>query len=278
MRILLATPWFSGHLDAGLFWASALGRLGHDVVLWDHRAEPDPPRIPCQVALVMKGDETVAARLRPWTPNVVSYWPDWFDREPGLLDRLLKAYDLVATPVRPTPAGCLWLPTGWDPQFHQRRPGASPFPSLAWGTYTERKHHYLVTIRPSFIMGNGWSPAVSPSPVLPPHYGPALVAILSAAAVQINIHRDNVGLNRRIFEMCACGPCISDRVPGVEEVFGKSLTQRMSFETPAEGRAMLIYYLEHPLEREELWASERELIKPFTYTAAAERLLSAIHV
>jgi hypothetical protein len=224
----------------------------------------------------MKGDETVAARLRPWTPNVVSYWPDWFDREPGLLDRLLKAYDLVATPVRPTPAGCMWLPTGWDPQFHQRRPGASPIPSLAWGTYTERKDLYLETIHPTCIMGNEWSRGWPDVAILQPRYGPALVAILSAAQVQINIHRDNVGLNRRLFECCACGFTLTDIVPGVEEVLGQELTRLVGFHTPEEGLATMQHYLAHPEERGALWQREREAIQPYTYQAAAQRLLAHV--
>jgi len=280
MRVLLATPWFSEHLDAGLMWASALGQLGHDVVLWDHRAEPDPPRLLCAVALVMKGDETIAAKLRPRTPNVVAYWPDWLDRTPGLLERLLQAYDVVATPQRPTPEGCMWLPTGWDPQVHTRFPSGypDPIPSMAFGTGTPRKAEFLASICPTWVLGNDWDSHLrwKGSGFLPAAYGPRLVGTLSQAQVLVNVHRDAVGVNRRLFEMMACGFTLTDIVPGVEEVLGPDLTRLVGFATPQEGRAQLLLYLDHPEQREALWQREHVAIQPYSYKAAAARLLQHV--
>ena len=146
MNILLATPYLSAnHWDSGLFWAAALSRLGHQVRLWDHRLEPPPPLDGLDCSIAMKGPPDLARHL---TTRRACYWPDAFERTPGLEHELREVYSVVATPVRPTPDGCLWLPTGFDPMIHKpNRDMPKIFDSVFIGTGTPRKEAFLKEAR-----------------------------------------------------------------------------------------------------------------------------------
>lgn len=277
MRVLLATPYLAPHLDSGLFWVKALADLGHQIIPWDYRTSARPPAIEYDVAIGLKTPGELAKFMH--SPKAV-YWPDEFERTPGELQNLLREYDLVATPVRPTPSGCMWLLTGWDEEFHLPNYAVGPegkdIPSLFIGTYTEHKAGYLEVIRPSIVLGNDY-PRGFPNYRDHTAYGREYVMILGHAQVLINLHRDaGIGLNRRMFEMIACGFTVFDDVPGVADVFGETLLQHVSFDSPEEGRDMVQHYLAHPQSRDTLWQQERAKILPYTYQKSCQKLLEAL--
>lgn len=279
MNILLATPLYSQHYDAGHFWLKALNDLGHYVRVWDYRLFPTPPPDRGDFTLVLKG-ESVDPRLlgRPR----ICYWPDALERTPGVQD-VLQDYDRVYTPVRPTPPGMTWLPTGWDPAIHGCTGAPRDIPSLYIGTNNSpRKVEFLKVIDPWAVAGNGWGyPGTGvvavmglrpPKSAFPPHYLHDFVALTSRAKVAIDIHQGPAGLNRKLFELIPSAFTIVDRVPGVEEVLG-DITDQVSFATPEKGRALLEQWLINTRGREALWEKEKVRIAPYTYLNAAKKVL-----
>lgn len=294
MKILLASPFYSQHWDAGHFWARAFSRLGHELVLWDYRTDISPPDgVSCDLAVVMKGDRRTLVP-RHVAPIRVCYWPDDFERGPDDGDgqpaanfpkaqELLYNYDIVFSPIFPTPAeGMVWLPGAWDERVHVRRVltrqhmrGGSVFA----GTYTERKAKFLKVMKPGLIVGNGWHSTLSRAVYLHEYVG-----MLSQYSLSINVHRDDIGINRRLFEMMACGFTITDRVPGVVELLGEWLAEKVTFETPAEGLELKDYYLRaidqssggYGRDIQILWEMERDAIANYTYTHLARSIIDAV--
>ncbi len=276
MNILLVTPLYSQHHDAGHFWLRAFNQLGHTVTVWDYRLDRLPPPLSSSpnLVLVMKG-EGISWRdfYQPtqWGDAFYCYWPDDFKRTPGI-DKYLRLYDKVFTPVSPTPDGMVWLPSGWDPAIHKDYRENKVISTIYVGTNnSERKEAYLKEILPSLILGNGW--------LLPPERtGPALylhdfVKMVNLAKIAINIHQGDVGLNRKLFELIPATFTITDRVPGVEEVLGKELADKVSFNSAKEAKGLITYYLEHDKERNDLWEAEKQAIKPYTYIEQAKKIL-----
>lgn len=268
MKILLATPFMAQHADAGLFWAKALCELGHSLILWEYRLNPEPPKADYDFALILKGESIDPGKLK--SPKVV-YWPDALERTPGIED-LLKHYDKVFTPVRPTPDWMEWLPTGWDPAIHRDLSLERSIPSIYIGTANSGyKINMITEINPSWVGGNEWEYYVQrEKPVAPATYLHELVGILNRGKILIDVHQSpSVGLNRKFFEMIACGFTIVDRVPGVREILN---LDGVTFESPEHAKWLIEYYLLHPEERQKIWELEKKRIQPYTYRAAAERV------
>jgi len=268
MNILLITPLYSTHYDAGWFWLRALNQLGHSVQVWDYRLDVDPPpffHYP-EVTLVLKG-ETIDPRKLP-SPKAV-YWPDDLERTPGI-EKVLQHYDKVFTPVRPTPDWMEWLPTGWDPAVHKNLNISRDVETIYVGTAnSEYKIKMVEKIWPEKVHGNGWREWY------PPVYLHELVQVLNRGRILIDVHQSpTVGLNRKFFEMISCGFTITDRVPGMEEILGWGLTHQVSFTSSDEAKELIRYYLERPREREEVWLLQREKIQEYTYEKAVKRILS----
>ena len=161
----------------------------------------------------------------------------------------------------------MWLPTGWDPEIHCPRGVDKTIDTVFIGTATPRKKLFLDAIEPR-IFGNGWAKGI------PAIYLDDYCKMLSAAKISINIHRDEIGVNRRLFESIGCTFTLTDNVPGVEEVLGKDLARQVAFDTPEQGRTMVMHYLSHQAEREKLWQAERLAIMPYTYDEAVKKVLS----
>jgi len=280
MNILLVTPLYSQHYDAGWFWFRALQRLGHSVTVWDYRLDVQPPPFTVfpELTLVLKG-EGLNPQMFP-SPRFC-YWPDAFERTPSIMSTL-ERYDRVFSPVRPTPSEAEWLPTGWDPAIHRDlKLPVKTIDSLYIGTFnSERKAEFIRQVKPQVVAGNEWEKLPDACSVLnityPPAYLHDMVSLANKAKVLIDIHQGPVGLNRKFFEMIACGFTIVDRVPGVEEVLGKELEGAVSFKDGKQAHEMIKYYLGHPEEREALWKVEREAIQPYTYEMAVGVILQRV--
>lgn len=297
MKILLASPFYSQHWDAGHYWARAFSRLGHELVLWDYRTDASPPDgTRCDLAVVMKGNPYVGAVASAVAQQSVCYWPDSFERGPDDGDQppanfpkpeeLLKSYDIVFTPIRPTPEGLVWLPGAWDEKVHVRQDAIEFRDALFAGTRTDRKAEFLKSISPLHVFGNGWTNTDERDVVASigslGHHGPRYlhdyVATLSSYLIAINVHRDNIGVNRRLFEMMACGFTITDRVPGVVEILGEELAEKVTFETPEEGREMKDRYLgRHLAEVAVLWDLEKKAIANYTYIHLARSIIDQVN-
>ena len=274
MNILLITPLYSTHYDAGWFWLRALNQLGHSVQVWDYRLDVDPPpffHYP-EVTLVLKG-ETIDPRKLP-SPKAV-YWPDDLERTPGI-EKVLQHYDKVFTPVKPAPDWMEWLPTGWDPMIHVDRKMYRNVDTVYVGTAnSEYKVKMIEEIDPQWLFGNDWKKIDRWGNMIKPVYLHELVAVLNRSKILIDIHQSpTVGLNRKFFECISCGFTIVDRVPGVEDILGWGLTQQVSFTNVDEAKELIRYYLERPREREEVWLLQREKIQEYTYEKAVKRILS----
>jgi len=288
VNILLVTPLYSQHWDSGWFWLRALNQLGHAVSVWDYRLDRKPPqffRLP-DVTLVLKG-EGIDPKIFP-SPKLC-YWPDALERTPGV-EEVLMHYDKVFTPVRPTPDWMEWLPTGWDPAIHRDLGTERATHSVYIGTFnSKQKLDKITSIGPQVIAGNGWEQVLDrrhwrtvPERVghgsrllLGPHYLHDFVRLANQAKVLIDVHQNpKVGLNRKLFEMIACGFTIVDDVPGVREVLGDDVYSRVCFRSPLEARNLIEFYLEHIEEREKLWQLQKQSIQKYTYLETAKKVLS----
>lgn len=272
MKILLATPFMSQHFDAGLFWAKALCDMNHSVVLWDYRMNPEKVLLlnnyNYDLTIVFKG-EGIDPQTLPHPK--LCYWPDDLNRIPGVED-ILKQYSKVFTPVRPTPDWMEWLPSGWDPLIHRDLGYARGIYTTYIGTNNSQyKLETVEGIGPEAIYGNSW-------PQAEVHAGPAVylrdfVEVANRSQILIDVHQSStVGINRKLFEMIACGFTIVDRVPGVEEIF-PDIWNLISFNGVKSANEMITHFLENPKLREELWIEERKAIEPYTYENCVRRLL-----
>ena len=274
MKILIGTPYLSSHFDSGLFWAKSFSELGHFVDLWDYRMNPYNKVSGFDLVIIFKG-ESIDPEILP-RPRIC-YYPDDPNRIPGIENKL-KLYDLVLTPVRPTPEGYEWLPTGWDESVH-RDMGykGDRYEAVYIGTNnSDRKSHWITKLAPDVVFGNGWG-TIEPKHAIiiqPPVYHHDLTQALNKAYIAIDIHHGEVGVNRKLFEMIPCTFTLVDRVPGVEEIFGEVVTPLMSFRTVKDARDMIKYYLKNESERKEVWKAQKEKIQPYTYKEAAKKVLS----
>lgn len=272
--VLLATPFLSNHFDAGIFWLAALGRERVAAVPWDYRREPGGGTHKADIMLALK---TPLNPSHSYLYEKVCYWPDKLGRDPAS-EAFLKEYDRVYTCLRPTPPGMVWLPTGWDPTVHHPRVVPKVWHGVFIGTATPRKREFLEEMCGNTIFaifGNGWETFKNQPFRAEPAYMDDYCEAMSRAAVIVNVHRDgDTGLNRRFFESMAVGFTLTDLVPGVEEVLGHELAERVGFRTPAEAKEKYEHYLfDHPDECEELWQAERAAIAPYTYDAAVRKVL-----
>lgn len=276
MNVLLITPIYSTHFDAGWFWFRALQQAGHSVTVWDYRLDVNPPptmHYP-DVTLVLKGEGIDPRRL---PGPKLCYWPDALERTPGV-EEVLKCYDKVFTPIRPTPEWMVWLPTGWDPTIHVDMKVHRDVDTVYVGTAnSEYKVKMVEGIDPQWLFGNDWKRVDRWGRIIKPAYLHELVVILNRTKILIDVHQSpTVGLNRKFFECIACGFTVVDRVPGVEDILGNELAQEVSFISPDEARELIKYYLEKPKERGKLWQLEREKIQEYAYKKAVGKILSHI--
>ena len=284
MRILLATPYLSQHFDSGLYWAGAFSRMGHHVQLWDYRREILPPNegLDCDVFVGMKTGPEHSARVLGDVPKVV-YWPDGFHRTPGLLRPLADAYDHKFTMANPYPEGWTFLPGAWDPVIHQEPGdlfhsefhGDRPDNKLMYGTYTPWKEEVCEAVQPDVLFGNGWNREKWYIAELAT-YQDELVSQLQRVKLIINAHRDrHTGVGRRLFESIACAPTLTDRVPGLVEIFGLELAQVMSYATVQEAKTKAEVLVANDADRHALWMRQHAAIVPYTYDALAWKVLLA---
>ena len=101
----------------------------------------------------------------------------------------------------------------------------------------------------------------------------------SNADIVLNDHwdsmRENGFISNRLFDVLACnGFILTDKVEGIEELFGDSV---VSYNSKADFNKKIKYYLEHPQERKKLSSRGRDLVlKNHTYKNRVEQILTTI--
>lgn len=278
MKILLGSPIFSMHFDVGLFWARALSALGNSLYLWDYRLQPEVPKVDADFSFILKG-QTVNADALPHP--CLNYWPDAFERSPGI-EKILSHYDLVFTPVRPTPEGIVWLPSGFEPLVHRDMGLERWIKSIYIGTNnSEYKKRMVWAIEPDRIAGNGWHypnlPVIRQRTILmPPQYLHDFVKWANQAKVLIDCHQSQgIGVNNKLLELIGCGFTIVDWASGIDELF-PDIWQKFTFRTAGEARELIQYYLSHEAERNELWERQKKAIEPYSYENCAKEVIKCL--
>ncbi|MBA7689802.1 hypothetical protein ES703_98313 [subsurface metagenome] len=273
MKILVVTPFTSQHYDAGLFWIKALCKQGNSVLLWDYRTNPNPPMGYKNVdgTIVFKG-EGIAPEILP-KPKIC-YWPDALERTPGI-EALLLEFNEVFTPVRPTPDWMEWMPSGWDPDIHKDLGLHRMVDTIYIGTANSAyKVNTVRKLNPIGLFGNLWEDQVGRGS--PPIYLHEFVKVANKAKILLDVHQSpNVGLNRKLFELIACGFTIVDHVPGVEELFPE-VWDNFTYSTPEQAKELIKHYLKREKARNDIWKQQRETIEPYTYHNLAWRMVQCL--
>jgi spore maturation protein CgeB len=106
-----------------------------------------------------------------------------------------------------------------------------------------------------------------------------LPAVYCAAGVVLNDHwldmRESGIISNRLFDLAACGArIVSDRVAGLEEVFGSSV---LTYDTPETLAAAVMQHLNESTEHREAREEIAERVRrDHTFDARADQLLDAV--
>jgi glycosyltransferase involved in cell wall biosynthesis len=106
-----------------------------------------------------------------------------------------------------------------------------------------------------------------------------LPAVYRAAGVVLNDHwldmRESGVISNRLFDLAACGArIVSDRVAGLEEVFGESV---LTYGTPETLAAAVLQHLNETAERREAREEAAERVRrDHTFDARADQLLDSV--
>lgn len=269
MKVLLASPILTGEFDSGIYILKALSDLGHSVSIWDYRLEPDKKiDMDYDLFLVNKGESIDPDKFK--SPKICWY-PDQLSRFP--VKEKLEEYDAVYSINKPENCFAFveWAPGAYCPEVHRYLGIEKSWKTIYIGTCnSQRKLDWIREINPQLIYGNLWRE----NNVLahPPQYSTRFTMMVNQACIAINVHQSDWGTNRKLFELVPCTFTITDRVEGVEDIFGK-LADKMSFETPAEAKELIAYYLENESERLRLWEQEKKIVEPYTYKNQVKKIL-----
>lgn len=272
MKVLLASPILTGEFDSGIYILRALSELQHHVTIWDYRLEPDK-KIDADYDLLLtnKGESIDPNKFN--SPKTCWY-PDQLTRFP--VKETLKKYDAVYSINKPEDGFEFveWLPGVYCPKVHQNLGLEKRWNTLYIGTAnSQRKVEMVRGINPDIIIGNNWG--LCGINAYPPYYSVNFTLLVNRARIAINVHQSDWGTNRKLFELIPCAFTLTDRVEGIDDIFGK-LVDKISFETPAEARELINYYLENEDERNEIWEAEKEMTKDMTYVNQVRRILEEV--
>jgi len=136
-----------------------------------------------------------------------------------------------------------------------------------------------VGLRPS-IYGSGWRTLVDPDLVVADHVANEdLPTVYSSAGVVLNDHWRTMKawgfVSNRLYDVLACGtPVISDRVPGLDELFDDSVLQ---YGTPDELRSLVDGILADPAgARTRAERGRERVVATHTFDHRADELLAAL--
>lgn len=271
MKILLVSPILSSEYDSGKYILKALCELGHYVSVWDYRLQPDRIEFPEYDLVIVNKGEIVNPEMFE-EPRVLWY-PDHLSRF-DVRDKLEK-YTKVYSINKPEHGyeWVEWLPGCYDPDIHKSLSIERKADYIYIGTgNSHRKVKFILDLNPDFVFGNNWISEIQSSP---PVYGLKFTWFANNAKILLNIHQSDWGTNRKLFELIPCGFTLTDRVEGVEDILG-DLTNKVSFETPEEGKELIFYYLNNEVKREIIWEEEKKAIEKYTYKNQIQKILKEV--
>jgi len=102
--------------------------------------------------------------------------------------------------------------------------------------------------------------------------------LYASSLITLNDHHEDMAregfITPRIFDILASGGfCISDKNPGIKEIFGDSVPQ---YESPEHLSQLIDFYINHPDERLKLMEKGREIALSHTWEKRAEQFLKGI--
>jgi hypothetical protein len=242
----VAPRWGDWHLGAGL--AGSLERSGHEVRLQTADRRDDPAGRSCDVHVVLRGLQpvrrTTGQRHVLW---VISHPEAVAVEECDEADLVLVASERFAEHLRgrtATPVEVMLQATD-----HRRfRPASGPVrhPVVVVAKTRDVLRPVVADalaagLRPA-IHGSGWHGLVDPELVVADHVpNEQLPAVYATAGLVLNDHWGTMRawgfVSNRIFDVLACGtPVISDRVPGIDELFAGTVP---TYTSPEELRALV---------------------------------------
>lgn len=277
--------WGDYHLALAL--QRALRRRGHAVRM-DILPEWKLPRtLSDDVALVLRGLEAYAPD--PKQINLI-----WNISHPEKVTREeYESYDHVFVASEPYAAqlGSLRVPVSpllqcTDPDlFYPDESAILPKePVLFVGNSRKQRRPIIMDAIeagvPLAVYGKLWEGLIDPGFVMGTHVpNEILRQYYSNAGIVLNDHwpqmRDLGFVSNRLFDAAACGALIiSDPAAGLTEVFGE---QVLTYETPAELRALVDQYLDDPAARQQLTRGLAEKVRrEHTFEQRADAFLRVI--
>lgn len=130
------------------------------------------------------------------------------------------------------------------------------------------------------VWGEGWDSILPAENIGGIYYdNRKLPELYASAKISLNDHHEDMRregfLNPRVFDILASGGfVISDRMIGLEEIFGDSVP---AYSTPKELKALIDKYLNDDQAREELAAKGREISLKYSFDNMAKQMLSSIY-
>ena len=272
MKVLLASPILTSEFDSGIYILQALSELGHHTIIWDYRLEPNKKiGMDYDLLLVNKGESIDPDKFK--SPKVCWY-PDQLSR--FTVKEKLEKYDRVYSINKPEDGFEFveWLPGAYCPEVHRDLGLEKRYGAIYIGTCNSQRKLDWIRVTPlDILFGNGWQE--NKIHAHPPQYSTRFATAVNQAHIAINIHQSNWGTNRKIFELVPCTFTLTDRVEGIEDIFG-SLTDKMSFEASWEALKLMDYYLENEDERAKIWEQEKKIIEPYTYRNQVAKILEGL--
>lgn len=129
------------------------------------------------------------------------------------------------------------------------------------------------------VWGRGWE-NVLPGKYCAGQYveNEKLGALYASSLISLNDHYEDMRregfVSVRIFDILASGGfCISDKNPGIDEIFGDAVPQ---YESAAHLRELIDFYINHPDERARVMEKGRKIALSHTWTKRAEQFLNSV--
>lgn len=268
MKVLLVTPFLTYAWNTGNLILKALGELKHYCIVWDPRASYIPDIHDYDVAIVQKGETVNPEDLK--SPKI-NWFPDRLSRNPELHETL-KKYDRIFTWNLPEHEWAEWLPLGFDPDVHRDFGLERRFDYIYIGTAnSKRKVEWIKQIKPQIIAGSNWEEYGLN--VYQPMHIPQFIRFMNLSKIVLNVHESAWGINDKTFFIPNCSFMLIDDIPGVRELFGDKVADKISFSSPKEANDLIKFYLDNSEERQAAWMKEKEVITPYTCRKQVTKLL-----
>jgi len=131
------------------------------------------------------------------------------------------------------------------------------------------------------VWGKGWEDILHGRYYGGPYFdNQRLNTLYASSLITLNDHHEDMRREGfvavRVFDILASGGfCISDRNPGIEEIFGDAVPQ---YESSKHLKGLIDFYVSHPDERLRLMEKGREIALQHTWGKKVEQILDGIKI